>query len=218
MALANYTDLQATAVDWMTRAGQIGKAPDWIALAEARLNRELSPVETDAALVGVPTSRAIDISALSIVKPVSLWISPTGGGDEVPMQPQAAGTMTYVDTTGQPRQWAMDGQDNIKFDRPCDQAYAFRFRYVERFSLATTSTNWLLTDHPDLYLAATLMWGAGYNEDWNNGATWKSVLDEGMVSVRSLIAQGRRGTLRVDPALSSVGSWRRSYNDLVNNG
>lgn len=216
MALANYTDLQASALDWMTRAGQSGKAPDWITLAEAKLNRELSPLEADAPFTGVPGSASLALTGLSIAKVISLWVTPVSGGDEVQVQMQSPGTLRELLTSGFPRQWCMDGQNALRFDRPCDQAYTFRFHYVERLNLATTDTNWLLTENPDVYLAATLMWGAGYNEDWNNGAAWRTVLDEAIPSIRSNIAQSRRGMLRVDPALTSVGRWRRAYNDLVN--
>ena len=216
MALANYTDLQASALDWMTRAGQSGKAPDWITLAEAKLNRDLSPLETDASLVGVVDSASIALTGLSLSKVISLWISPAGGGDEVQVQMQSPGTLRELQSSGVPRQWCMDGQTALRFERPCDQAYNFRLHYVERLNLSVTATNWLLTDHPDVYLAATLMWGAGYNEDWSNGAAWRTVLAEAIPSIRSDIAQYRRGMLRVDPALSAVGRWRRSYSDLVN--
>lgn len=216
MALANYVDLQASALDFMTRAGQTGKAADWVTLGEAKLNRELSPLETDAALVGVAASASIALTGLSIAKVISLWISPVGGGDEVQVQMQSPGTLAELQTAGPPRQWCMDGQSAIRFERPCDQAYNFRFHYAARLNLAVTATNWLLTENPDVYLAATLMWGAGYNEDWSNGAAWKTVLDEEIPSIRSGIAQARRGMLRVDPALSAVGRWRVSNNDLAN--
>lgn len=218
MALANYTDLQASALDWMVRAGQAGKAPDWITLAEAKLNRELSPLEIDAAFVGVADSASLALTGVSVSKVISLWISPVGGGDEVQVQMQSPGTLRELQSSGVPRQWCMDGQSAIRFDRPCDQPYNFRFHYAERLNLSVTATNWLLTDNPDVYLAATLMWGAGYNKDWSNGATWKALLDEAIPSIRSNIAESRRGMLRVDPALSAVGRRRRSYSDLVNNG
>lgn len=223
MSLSTYTDLQTAALTWMTRAGftgDVAAAPDWVTLAEARLNRELEPLETDFNTVGVVDSRSIDISALSpaMVEPVALFVAPVGTGDEITLQPQAADTMVYLSTSFVPRQWCIDSPSAIKLDRPCDQAYRFRFRYVSRFALAATTTNWLLTNHPDVYLAAVLMWGAGYNEEWANGQVWKSVLDEGIVSVRSTINQQHRGTLRVDPMLSRIGRrwWPYSYQALIN--
>lgn len=212
MALANYTDLQAAALDWMKRAGQTGQTADWVALAEARLNRELGAVETDMTLTGVASSRRIDISAVAMVQPIALFLAETGR-DEVFINPKSDGTFPYLTTSGRPTAWAIDGT-NIDFDRPLDAAYPFRLRYRQKFNLATASTNWLLTNHPDIYLAAVLMWGAGYNYDWNNGSVWKQTLDEGIPSVRNQIAQKKRAVLTVDPGLTSRS--RYSLSDWTN--
>lgn len=210
MALSNYSELQAAALDWMKRAGQTGQTADWVALAEARLNRELGAVETDATITGVSGSRRIDISSLSLVQPIALFLAEVGN-DEVFITPKADGTFPYLDDTGRPTIWAIDGT-NIDFDRKLDAAYPFRLRYRQKFNLATSSTNWLLTNHPDIYLAAVLMWGAGYNYDWNNGAIWKQTLDEGIPSVRSTIAQSKRSVSTVDRGLAMVGrSWRYGW-------
>jgi len=207
MALANYDDIQATALDYMERAGQTGKTADWVTLAEAKLNRKLGAVEVDATLTGVLASRVIDVSALAIVEPIALFVSPVGD-DEREIQQQANGTFPYIDTDGEPRIWCMDGTD-INFDRKLDQAYPFRLVYRQRFALATTSTNWLLTNHPDVYLAAVMMWGAGYNSDWQNGSVWKGMLEEAIPEIQHTIAQNKRGMLRVDPAITMVNTrWR----------
>lgn len=216
MALGTYSELQTAALDWMERAGQTGQVVDWITLAEAKLNRELGAVETDTTLTGVLNSRRIDISALSIERPIALFLAQSGY-DELEIKLKADGTFPYLDNSDKPGFAAVDGT-NLDFDRPLDAAYPFRFRYRQRFKLSDASpTNWLLTNHPDVYLAATLMWGAGYNENWQNGAVWRSALDEGIPSVRHTIAQSKRGVLTVDRGLLRNDS-RRSYNDLVNNG
>lgn len=210
MALANYADLQAATLDWMTRAGQSGQVADWITLAEARLNRELGAVETDATILGVVDSRRIDIATLAMVQPIALFRAEVGC-DEVFVTPKADGTFPYRADSGRPTIWAVDG-DAIDFDCPLDAAYPFRLRYRQKFSLAASSTNWLLTNHPDVYLAATLMWGAGYNEDWSNGSVWKGILDADIPRIRSTIAQSKRALSSVDPALSMVGrSLRRGW-------
>jgi hypothetical protein len=211
MALANYSDLQATALRWMERTGvDDAEAPDWIALAEARLNRELGAVETDATITGTVSSRRIDISSLSMVQPIALYLAEVGE-DEVFITPKADGTFPYLDDSGRPSIWAVDGT-NIDFDCPLDAAYPFRLRYREKFNLATASTNWLLTNHPDVYLAATLMWGAGYNEDWPSAPVWKSILDEAIPSIKNTIAQSKRSVSTVDAGLAMVGrSWRYGW-------
>lgn len=204
MALANYSDLQASALDWMERAGQSGKAPDWIKLAESKLNRKLGAVEVEATLTGTASSRTIDITSLSMVEPIALFIAPTGE-DEREIQPQANGTYPLLEVTeAQPRIYSVVGTD-LQFERILDQAYPFRFIYRERFALSdSVPTNWLLTNHPDVYLAATLMWGAGYNQDWQNGPVWKAMLDEAIPEIQHTIAQNKRGMLRVDRAITMV--------------
>src|SRR5687768_4793703 len=120
MALANYTELQAAALDWMTRAGQTGQTADWVTLGEAELNRELGAIETDTTLTGVADSRRIDISAVAIVQPIALYLAESGR-DEVFINPKADGTFPYLTTSGRPTAWAIDGT-NIDFDRPLDAA------------------------------------------------------------------------------------------------
>lgn len=211
MALSNYTELQASALDWMTRAGQTGQVVDWIALAEARLNRQLGAVETDATITGVSGSRRIDISSLALVQPIALYLAEVGS-DEVFITPKADGTFPYLEDTGRPRVWALDGT-NIDFDRVLDAAYPFRLRYRQRFSLATSPTNWLLTNHPDVYLAATLMWGAGYNEDWANGSIWKGILEQAIPEIKHSIGQSKRSVSTVDRALTLTGrTYRYGWN------
>lgn len=205
MPLSNYTELQAAVLDWMERSGQTGQVPDWITLAEARLNRELGPVETNAALTGSVGDRSLSISGLAMVEPVALWIADPGSEDEQRIDPVAPANMAYIDTTGRPTQWCVDSEANIKLNRPCDVAYAFRFRYRERFALATSATNWLLTNHPDVYLAASIVWGNAYNQDAGAASAWKTILDEAIPSIRSTIAKSRKGTLKVDPALTGRG-------------
>ncbi len=214
LALANYTDLQATALSFMERTGETASsdaAPVWIQLAEARLNRELGPIETDQTFTATVGSRTLDISSLTIVEPLRLWYQPSSNVMEVELEQVPAVNLPRTYVNAPPIAWCMDNQSSILLDAPANDTYALRFRYRGRFSLSSTSTNWLMTQHPDIYLAATLMWGAGYNQDWSNGPVWKAILDEEVPKVRNIYAQRRRGMSRVDPAIVMKG-WRSGYN------
>jgi len=124
------------------------------------------------------------------------------GQSERELLPKSDGTFEYTDSTGCPMIWAID-QQAIQFDRPLDQAYTFRFRYRERFELTVDApTNWLLTARPDVYLAASIVWGGLYIQDPTKLGTWPQVLDVGLKSVKRIISQNRRAVLTVDPALS----------------
>ncbi len=203
MALSTYTELQAAVLDWMVRASQTGKVADWITLAEARLNRELGAVETNVSLTGTLDSRSIDVTAHAVERPIALWLA-EAGMDEVPVTPKTEGTFAVRSTSGRPAQWGMDGS-NVVFDCPLGAAYPFRFRIRQRFALATSPTNWLLTNHPDVYLAAAIVWGSAYNKNLPEASSWKQLLDEAIPSIKSTIAQSKRAVLTVDPALASRG-------------
>lgn len=214
MTFATKADLKTQVLDFMARSELTGNVDDFITLAESRLNRELDAVEVDTTLTGTHDSRSIDISSLSIVEPVALFISEVGFNERL-LTPKVDGTFPYLDASGTPRYWAIDGT-NIDFDRPLDSAYPFRFRYRERFSLASDgSTNWLLTNYPDVYLAAVVVWGFVFIKAKEDTAFYKAILDDAMPSIKRVIAKNKQSLLTVDPMLQCIGH-RVWGNDWVN--
>lgn len=214
MPLASFDDLKSAVGTWMARGDVAGNAEDFIALGEAGLNRELNPVEIDATLAGAAGSRTIDISSQSMVEPLALFLAQIGE-DEIELTRKQAGTFPFLDLTGKPALWSINGS-NIEFDRELDAAYPFRFRFRQRFALsASATTNWLLTNHPDLYLAATLIWGGVFTQDDPTAARWVSIMNTALPSVRHIIAQSNRSTLNVDPALSRIGRRHVFTNDMI---
>lgn len=214
MAISTYSELKTAISDWMDRTDLTGNAADFITLAEARLNRKIDAVETDAALTGTVDSRNVDVSALSIIEPMAVFIADTVGGDEREVTIKAPGTFAYNDTSGEPGFVALNGT-NLVFNRPLDVAYSIRFRYRGRFALSDAApTNDLLTNHPDVYLAACIMWGGIFIRDTSSVAGFKSLLDEFMVETSSHIAQGKRGTLSPDPALAAITSRAAIYTGI----
>lgn len=219
MSLATYSDLKTAALDYMERSDQSSKAADWVTLAEARLNRLLGAVETDASLTGTSGSRSIDISSQSLKEPLALFLAESGV-NEIEVQLQPPGSFAYVAASGRPSVWSVNvAGDAITFDRGLDSAYPFRLHFRQRFALSdSATTNWLLTNHPDLYLAATMMWGAGYNEDLPKAQAWKSLLDEGIDEVRAQISRTRRGPSRVDAALGRISRYYVPSSTELTNG
>jgi len=207
MAISTYSELKTAIADYMARSDLTGNVADFITLAEARLNRLLKMVETDTTLTGIASSRRIDISSVSLVQPIALFV--VVEGDEVEVTRKTDGSFAYDDTNGQPSFWSIDGT-NIDFDCPLDQAYSFRFRYQGRFALSDAApTNKLLTDHPDVYLAASIVWGSVYIKDVSQAAGFKSLLDEFIAETKNVLSQSKRGQLTVDPALvrAPYGHW-----------
>lgn len=205
MALSNYSELKTAIQDWMARSDLAGSVPDWITLAEARLNRELQPVETDQTLTGVVDSREISVSAYSVVEALTLYLRDDITSDEREVTEKSG--FPFEGTAGSPRFWDYDQTAaKIIFDCPLDQAYTFRLRFRQRFALSdSVTTNWLLTNHPDAYLAASIVWGGGFVQNIEQAAAYKALLDEALPSIRSTIAQSKRAILGVDLGLTSNG-------------
>ena len=215
MSLATYTDLQAAVTNWMANSGLSGQAVDFITLAEAALNRELDiPTgDVDQALTGTIGSNAISVSAYSVWQPIALFVAESGL-DEVMLAQQAEGTYEVRAQNGYPSYWSMDGT-SINFDCPLDTAYPFRFRYQQRFALSDAApTNWLLTYHPDIYLAAVLVWSGLYKRNDAIVSNFAQILSAGIPDVKNLIAQSKRGTLKIDPAFLQPG--RYTYANWLN--
>ena len=199
MALSNFSELKTSILDWMERSDLSANVEDWITLAEARLNRDIEVVETTAALTGTLNSREIDVSSLKVIEPMALFV--TTYGDEVDVIPKAPGTFPYDDTPGVPDFYAIDG-DTMKFDVPCNAAHTFRFRYRGRFALSDAAPiNDLLTNHPDIYLAACIVWGSVYTRAGADVSGFQAILDQNYTSVKNHYAQKKRGEMSVDPAL-----------------
>jgi hypothetical protein len=213
MAITTFSELKTAIATWALRSGDsdfVTRTADCIALAEAKLNRELGALEADTTLTGTIGSRRIT-TGLVIEEPIALFLAQSGM-DEEPITIQPDGSFAYEATSGQPSVAALDeGGTYLDFNCPLDQAYPFRFRYRGRITLSDAApTNWLLTYHPDVYLAASMMWGAGYQEDWPNGAMWKGMLEEGIPEIKSVLQRKQQGTLRIDPMFAVNG--HPSYN------
>lgn len=202
MTISTYAELQTAIKDWMKRQGLAsGKVQDFITLAEAKLNRKIPAVLTDATLTGTLDIRRISISSNSCVEALALFLVDSSG-NETELTKKTDGTFSYSGSSGTPRFWAIEGT-NIDFDCPLNAtSLSFRLHFKQRFALSdSATTNWLLTNHPDLYLSAAIVWGGIFTSDDQRIATHAAMLEEGIAEVRREIGRQNRGTLSVDAAL-----------------
>lgn len=209
MAIIGYYMLQSAIQEWMDREDlKSDKLEDMISLAEARFNRELKMVDTDATLFCAKNSPKVDISLLDILEPRALFLIEKNSNKEVKLTMRVDGDFPYSTTPGYPSFWAIDG-DAINFDCPLIDTCLLRFRYGGKFALSdSVLTNKLLQDHPDIYLAGAIVWGGLFVEDDAKIAKWSQMLDTFMMEAKRTIAQSRRGTLISDlPVLGNSYRW-----------
>jgi hypothetical protein len=182
MAITNYTELKAAVANWLGRTDLTDRIPEFIALAEADIGRNLrkqvirDTLTLDSAAVALPDDcaelRSIRLNASSqfyfpiqITTPVGLSILREAGSGV----PQYA---AVVDNT-------------LLLDITPDSDYETEIVYFEALTALSDSapTNSTLTSAPDIYLYATLKEAELYLEHDERNPVWtakylKALTDE----------------------------------------
>lgn len=190
MAITTYAELRAAAANWLVRADLTARIPEFIALAEARLNRVMRArlSEADVAVTTVPGARKAPLPA-GFTEPLRVWIVRTDGRDELPFL--EASLIGAASLRGEPGAWTVDGAD-LAFDRPCDQAYALTLRMLKAFALSDAApTNALLSDCPDIYLFATLSEAAPFLRDADLAGAYETKLGRAIAEANAKDARSR---------------------------
>ncbi|MFC3070516.1 phage adaptor protein [Phenylobacterium soli] len=191
MAITTYAELQAAAANWLVRADLTARIPEFIALAETRLNRALRTrlAETEQPLTGVVGARTIPLPA-GFAEPLALWIL-RSDGSRCALRFAEPGLLAATSLRGQPSLWGVDG-GALAFDRPCDQAYGFVLRMLAKFQLSDAApTNALLADWPDVYLFATLCEAAPFLRDAELAQAYAGKLEAALAEINSKEARSR---------------------------
>lgn len=190
MAITTYAELQAAAANWLVRTDLTQRIPEFIALAESRLNRVLRArlAEREVPMTAAVGARTIPLPA-GFAEPLALWIEGLSGRRALRfIEP---GLLAASSLWGEPVSWSVDGA-NLAFDRPCDQAYGVVLRMLAKFALSEAApTNDLLTDHPDAYLFATLCEAGPFLRDTELAAAYEARLERAIDEINAKDARAR---------------------------
>lgn len=204
-----YADLKADIIKHIKRPNLTSEAGNFVARGEDVLNRKLPEIEATATLACTIGSRTVDLSSLAIKRPNALFLK--DGTQEIELDVIA--NMARTDDAGRPRGYEIS-REVITFERPCDAAYSLRLVYIQRFALSdAVTTNWLLENHYDAYLAASLVAAYARQEDLSNAGAWQQQLGSLIRDIKIEIASFKRADLRVDPALQQIGR-RYRYHEV----
>jgi len=167
MAISNYSELKTAVANFLARDDLTDRIPEFIALAEARMGRELETrsqekratalLSSGDAFVSLPT----DLRSIRLVK---LNTSPT---ETLEYYTPAKLSELYSDgISGKPRAYTIIGSE-IKFAPTPDSGYTAEIVYIEGMSALSDSntSNTTLTRHPDAYLYGALASASVYLMD-----------------------------------------------------
>jgi hypothetical protein len=176
MALGNYDELKSAIANWADRDDMTNFIPDFIALTEARFNRELRlramEQKQHTSTVGGQSNYALPVNYLQM-REFRLNNNPTV-------------SLTYVSPEifeawnlggGVPKYYTIIANE-IRIGPAPAGAYDMEMLFWRKFPALTTTDpiNWMITNSPDIYLygslmemepflqndARTALWAAGY--------------------------------------------------------
>lgn len=208
MTISNYTELKTAVGDWLHHGGLTGKDADFIQIAEARINRELRlremEIEVDLSLTA--SSRVAALPA-GFQEPLGVYLTRSNGSYREPLTKYAPEMLPVTSDEGEPDGWCVDG-DEIAFNRPLDvDTYTVTLRYLKGWDIATDATNWLLTNHPDVYLWGSLMEGTLYLRDEQRYGLYESKYLKAAKPLQNQSRRNRKANLK-----SEVPTSRASFN------
>ena len=171
MALANYTDLQASVADFLNRSDLTSVIPDFVTMAEAEFNRTLRVREMSVRTQGPIDSQYVKLPDDFLgMRNIELMTDPV-----TPLEYKNLQNLDIHrrnDKTGKPLYYSIV-QNSIEFAPVPDETYTLEIVYYQKVpTLSSNTTNWLLDNHPDAYLYGTLQHSAPYLQSDERVGVW----------------------------------------------
>lgn len=194
MALATYLDLQTAVGNWLNRSDLSSRIPEFIALAQARFNRDIRVPQMltrdDLATVSAQY-KSVPTGWLETVR-YNLLTTPVVSLDYLSAE-ELSEQRTRLNTSAKPKYFGVVG-DEFEFLPTPGDAYAAHHLYYTAIDLTTTS--WLLTDHPDVCLFGALCEAEPYVMHDERLSIWQAKLER---ALKSLDVSGQRREVSATP-------------------
>lgn len=218
MAIGTYSELKTAVANWTHRSSLTDRIPEFIALAEASMNRVLRTrtMETDNSLSLSSGARTVALPS-GFEEPISLRLVISGENRDhlIRVLHKQLNINTESSAARRPEYWAINGE-NIEFPNNADQAYTLSLRCLSSsWALSdSTTTNWLLTNHPDVYLYGTLIQASPYIVNDARIPTWERFYNKAIKEVQNNAARAKANVaLRTDVPVTSRGGYNINTDD-----
>lgn len=196
MAISTYAELQTAVSNWLARSDLTSRIPEFISLAEARINRKLRirQQESSASLsITAGTRTAAVPSDFREVRRLYLDTSPITHLEY--MTPQDYWTRYVGSNTGKPSVFTLEG-GNFLFGPIPDTAYTGKLAYYPSFPALSSSAHSVFVANPDLYLYGSLVAAEGLMKNDKRIGLWKAQFDEAMMELEKE-SRASPGPLRI---------------------
>lgn len=202
--IVDYASLQTALANFSNRADLTSRLPDFIQLAEAKMNRYLRLIDMTS------QNASFSITGEYVATPTSFGGVKTfyiNTDPKTPLEFMADDLMTALfDTgTGKPRNYNVQGS-NFRFGPVPDSTYTATLVYYLAIPNLTTgaTTNWVITSHPDAYLYGGLAELNSYLKDFEAALGYAQAMYKVLDEMKGASALTRWGSgpisVRVDNA------------------
>lgn len=166
MSITTYSELKTAVANWLHRSDLTDRIPEFIALAESRMSRDLA--KTRELILRTTTAATTEYHALpsDFQAAVSLVVD-TADGKRLNYMPTDQISQKYPNTpSGIPEVFDIVGQ-YFRIVPVNTNGYTINVTYRAKVPALTdvATTNYILTTHPDLYLWASRLEAADYCGD-----------------------------------------------------
>lgn len=206
MAITTYAELKSAVADWLNRDDLDAVIPNFISLAEAHFNRTMrhrkmvtrSDATLDTPYFAVPADWLENIRFQLNTNPVTplLYVTPE----------QAAEERQKYSASGQPLFFSMIGEQFQVVPSP-DTSYDAELLYYAKIPALSDSntTNWLLTESPDVYLYGALVQSAPYLKEDERISVWAGLYQQFFDDMMLADERARIGSSKLKARIRTFG-------------
>jgi hypothetical protein len=209
MAISNYSELLTAVASWMARSDLTARIPEFIALAEAKFNRNLFVPQMEQRSTASVDSSSDDPEFISLPSDFqtmrSVRLNGVTGKPRLQfMSKTQIDDYRYCrdDVSGRPIYFAVVGADMELAPTP-NENYELEMVYRKNLTplSASNTSNWLLASAPDLYLYGALNEAAVFMEQDDRIPLWQANLKSAVDAINIL---GERQEYAPSPASISL--------------
>jgi hypothetical protein len=185
MAINSYSTLCDAVGRWLYRDDLTEIIPDFIALAESRINRDLRLRVMETSATGTLSGSTISLpSDFGIAQRLSIQAD-SGIIELRYVAPENISKFSFG--TNLPQMYTIIGGQINVIPAP-DGAYTYNLYYMTDIPhlSATQTTNWLILNAPDVYLYGSLLEAAPYLQDDARVPLWSQAYQEAVSSVQEV--------------------------------
>ena len=178
MALGTFTELKDAIADWLDRSDLTTRIPDFITLAEARLNRDLRirPMEVRSSMETTSGQRYFNLPGGYLqMRNMQINTNPITPLEYI--TPEMLDRLYGSDTSDKPRAYSLIG-DEIQLAPIPDSDYTIEMAFYEKFTplgdgtSGTVTNNWLTLNAPDVLLYGSLLEAEPFIKNDERIALW----------------------------------------------